>query len=478
MIGKNWLGNTLPEWFSALDFQRWVRYLIISGVFVISLVFALKPSLRLFLLVDALILFVVATVILLRRIQLGILAIIIASFLIPTPSSSGIGSKLIPPIFLIIFLIGLWCMDMIARERRISLVKSRTLLPAFLLLIIVFIAFINGQIRYYNLAQTAPLDAQLGGLMIFVISIAAFLLASNLFIRLKWLERFTWLFLSLSAIYIFSRLLPFTDNIIRPLYQKGSDASLFWVWLVCMAGSQALFNKQLHKYWRGILLALVATTFFVGIVQAYDWKSGWFPPMIALFAVVWIGYPRIRVPGLVIGAILGVSYFLIGNNSGLADSENYSIITRIPAWSIVLEIVKANPVLGLGFSNYYWYTPLFPILGYSVHFNSHNNYVDIIAQVGILGLACLLWFMWEVGRLGWELRNEVPDGFLYAFVIGALGGLIGTLVSGMLGDWFLPFVYNIGLDGTRSSLFAWLFLGGLVAIAQNYKNPSSPTQAV
>ena len=87
-------------------------------------------------------------------------------------------------------------MDMIARERRISLVKSRTLLPAFLLLIVVFIAFINGQIKYYNLAQIAPLDAQLGGLMIFVISIAAFLLASNLFIPLKWLERFTWLFLA------------------------------------------------------------------------------------------------------------------------------------------------------------------------------------------------------------------------------------------------------------------------------------------
>ena len=103
--------------------------------------------------------------------------------------------------------------------------------------------------------------------------------------------------------------------------------------------------------------------------------------------------------------------------------------------------------------------------------------MDIIAQIGILGLACLLWFMWEVGRLGWELRNAVPEGFSYAFVIGALGGLIGTLVSGMLGDWFLPFVYNIGLDGTRSSLFAWLFLGGLVAIAQNYKNPSSHIQA-
>jgi O-antigen ligase len=475
MIVKNWLVNILPERLFAHDSQKWVRYLIISGVFVISIVFAIKPNLRLILLVDALILFAVAAVILLRRIQLGILAIIIACFFIPTPSSSGIGSKLIPPIFLILFLIGLWFVDMVARERQLSLVRSRTLLPAIILLIVAIIAFLNGQIRYYNLAHIAPIDAQLGGLMIFVISIAAFLLASNLFVSLKWLERFTWIFLVCSAIYIFSRIIPFVESIIRPLYQKGSDASLFWVWLVCMAASQALFNHQLRRYWRWVLMALVAATFFVGMVQAYDWKSGWFPAMIALFAVVWIGYPRFRVPGLVVGALLGISYYVIGSSTRLAESENYSILTRLPAWSIVLEIVKANPILGLGFSNYYWYTPLFPILGYSVYFNSHNNYVDIIAQVGLVGLACLLWFLWEVGRLGWDLRNKVPDGFSYAFVIGALGGLIGTLVSGMLGDWFLPFVYNVGLDGTRSSIFAWLFLGGLVALEQIYRNPSAST---
>jgi hypothetical protein len=39
-------------------------------------------------------------------------------------------------------------------------------------------------------------------------------------------------------------------------------------------------------------------------------------------------------------------------------------------------------------------------------------------------------------------------------------------MSGMLVDWFLPFAYNIGLNGFRSSMFAWLFLGGLVSLEQ------------
>jgi hypothetical protein len=139
-------------------------------------------------------------------------------------------------------------------------------------------------------------------------------------------------------------------------------------------------------------------------------------------------------------------------------------MTRLEAWRIVSEIIKVNPIFGLGPSNYRFYTPLFSILGYNVAFNSHNNYVDIIAQIGLLGLACFLWFSWEVGRLGWRLYPRVQEGFSRAFVLGSLGGLAGTLVAGMLGDWVLPFVYNVGLNGMRSSALAWLFLGGLLVI--------------
>jgi hypothetical protein len=47
-----------------------------------------------------------------------------------------------------------------------------------------------------------------------------------------------------------------------------------------------------------------------------------------------------------------------------------------------------------------------------------------------------------------------------------LGGLLATLGAMMLGDWLLPFIYNIGFSGFRASMLAWMFLGGLVAIEQ------------
>jgi O-antigen ligase len=121
---------------------------------------------------------------------------------------------------------------------------------------------------------------------------------------------------------------------------------------------------------------------------------------------------------------------------------------------------------GFGFANYYWITPLFPIRGFSVKFNSHNQYIDILAQIGVIGLACFLWFFWETGRLGLQLRERVPEGFPRAYVYGVLGGLAGTLVAAFLVDWVLPFIYNIGFAGFRASVVAWLFLGGLVSLEQ------------
>ena len=166
--------------------------------------------------------------------------------------------------------------------------------------------------------------------------------------------------------------------------------------------------------------------------------------------------------GLVI-ALFGLipAAYLVSDAIG---SDEYSYSTRLDALMIMVEMARVSPVLGFGPANYYWYTPLYRIRGWEVKFNSHNQYADIVAQVGLLGLACFVWFVGEVGWLAWKLRTEVTDGFSQAYVYGVIGGLAGTVVAAALADWVIPFVYNIGLHGFRGSMLGWLFLGGLVSI--------------
>jgi O-antigen ligase len=263
-----------------------------------------------------------------------------------------------------------------------------------------------------------------------------------------------------------SRLFSGPFQIISEFTTGGATGSLFWTWLTALALAQAMFNSRIKRGWRVVLIALVLAVFYLNVFRGARWSSGWIPPLVAVFAILWIGLPRIATAASLAGALAFLASAQRLTNFVMVGDNQYSLVTRLEAWRLLAEIVRVNPLLGLGPANYYWYAPLFPILGYSVRFSSHNNYVDIVAQIGFLGLICFFWFAWAIARVGWKLLGKLPEGFARAYVIGALAGLAGTLAAGMLGDWVIPFVYNVGLDGMRASLLGWMFLGGIVAVEQ------------
>jgi O-antigen ligase len=229
--------------------------------------------------------------------------------------------------------------------------------------------------------------------------------------------------------------------------------------------------------WRVALGIVAFVSMYSAIVVRQAWTSGWLPAMVSIFVITIIARPKLAV-AFVVAAGLAIlvrpgllsSVFLGGDNQ-------FSLTTRYAAWGVLWEIIRLNPILGLGPANYHSYTPFFDFLGFSMNFSSHNNYVDIVAQTGLAGLACFLWFVWETAKLIWRLKSKVPEGFPRAYVIGAMGALAGTLVAGMLGDWILPFVYNIGLEGFRASGLGWMFLGAVVALEHITKTPSSDPRA-
>ena len=464
----------LHAWFNH-HINNKLRLLVIFGALILSAILPSMASQRVIILISLLLLGGSTVVIFMHWAPLGLLSLIIATLLVPFAIGTGTQTSINVTVLLLTLLMGLWLFDMIVQKRQLKLTPSKTNLPLVAFIIVSVFSFISGQLPWFIFAQSAPLLSQVGGLAVFFLSAGAFLLVANQIKEIVWLERLTWLFLILGGSYIAGQLLPMLGQVTNRLFQNGSTGSLFWVWLVALAFSQSLFNQGLSLHWRLALGALVLSTFYVNIVQGQTWTSGWLPPLVSVVVINWAFTSRFGFLVTTAAAAVATvnlqrisSFVMVGGNA-------YSLMTRLEAWRILGEIVKVNPILGLGPANYYWYTPLFPILGYSVVFNSHNNYVDIIAQTGLLGLGCFLWFVWEVGRLGWQLRSRVPEGFARAYVIGALGGLAGTLAAGMLGDWFLPFVYNIGLNGFRASVLGWLFLGGLVVLEKTTNNSSKNT---
>ena len=457
--------SLIQKTFRSTEGRRWLQLLVMIGVLFVSIVIARTgPQISMLVVIAALPILVVGGYLLVRYPPLGFLLIIVISTVVKFD---------LPPIgliaTLILLLTGLWVVDMVVRQREISLVKSPTMAPLVMFTAVVILSFIVGQLPWFSIAQV-PIDNQVGGIAIFILSFAAFILEAHQVRDIRWIKWMVFLFLGLAgpAVFIGMRFLPGWRQLNQLLlHPKTTGGSLFWLWLASMTFSQVLFNKKLDVKWRGLLLAVLVGYLYLALGRNRAWTSGWAPTFVALFVILWVARPKWAMPMTMVGvAGLIVLFQPIYNAVFIGDNE-YSAVTRLEAWRIVGQIVKVNPILGLGPGNYYNYTLLYPILGWYVEFNSHNNYVDIVAQTGILGLICFIWFVAVTWKLGWRLRNQVPkDGFTQAFVYGALGGLAGSVAAGMLGDWVLPFVYNIGIFGFRSSIYAWLFLGGLVAIDQ------------
>ena len=442
--------------------QRWLRPLIIASVLLLSATLAFNVSPRLLILIPGLLLGIGVVLLFIRWPPLGLIALIGS---IPIPINGPSGSNV--TMALVAVLLVLWLLDMMVRQREIKLPPSAPIRPLLILVLVAILAFGVGQLPWYTFAQAAPMGAQLGGLAIFVLSAGAFLLVAQYVRDLRWLEWLTWIFLALGGLYIAGRLAPGLGQFTNSLFDSATG-SLFWTWLVALSFSQAVFNRNLHPGWRVVVGSLTLATLYVALTQGWAWNSGWIPPLVAVMISLWAAKPKLGLLIAFMGAIGAVTKLQKLIDLVMVGDNEYSLGTRLDAWAIVWEISKVNPILGLGPANYYWYTPLFPIRGYAVRFNSHSQYVDLIAQTGFLGLACFLWFFGATGWLGWQLRQRVPAGFARAYVYGALGGLAGTLVAGALGDWVLPFFYNIGMAGFRASVLGWLFLGGLVALEQMY----------
>lgn len=398
----------------------------------------------------------------------GLLVLVAASAL-PRLRIIGRGDNFNPVLIMLALLIVVWLL----RPGGLPLVRSRPVVPLLAFSGVVLLAFLFGLRPVIPFADSAPLHAQIGGAVIFLLSFGAFMVVAHEVRSTAWLARLVVAFLVVAGIILVGDVA--ATGISSSLAEKtGALGSLFWVWLVAIAISQAVFNQRLALPLRVLLLSLAAIAVYLGLFRSGAWVSGWLPPLAALIAVMLAGSPRLGAAAVVAGAAAVLLNFQTVQDLILVGDNPYSLRTRLEYWRVLADMVSASPVIGLGPANYYWYATLYPVAGTATTFSSHNNYVDIIVQTGLLGMACFTWFVFEITRLGWRLRSRVPAGFPRAYVYGALGGLAGTLTAMMFGDWAIPFVYNIGLTGLRASMLVWLFLGGLVALEQMATVRASP----
>ena len=117
--------------------------------------------------------------------------------------------------------------------------------------------------------------------------------------------------------------------------------------------------------------------------------------------------------------VLCSSWFLSSAEfSRLNSRESYEDNIRLTIWDEALSAFREHPVLGsgTGVSSYYSYL--------ATTYQSHNNYIDILGDYGIVGSAC---FLALVLAIVWDVPREKLHMLAYAisilFPLGFINGL-------------------------------------------------------
>ncbi len=315
-------------------------------------------------------------------------------------------------------------------------------------------ATLDPRIFYYN----AFLRVQLSELGLVIITCTLILVGADVFARP--LARHVLLGVLVFIGLLHQVLSVFIHNV--PVLGVGG---LFGMWFVAITWSHALVNKSLPRAVRA-LLGLAAIIFIVDqFIFQRSWVSGWLPVVVVFVAITTLVRPRIGLASL---ALIVGYFFVFSNQASLIwqseESQGSAAgnFGRVELWRRNLQTLGNDVILGTGPVTYALYYMTFEP---TEAMSTHNNYIDILDESGVPGLASLLGLLGGLMLVGRRLRRQALKPSDQALTLTVMGGVAGVAVAMLFGDWVIPFVYNQTLAGFDHAVYTWLMFGALAGLA-------------
>ena len=105
---------------------------------------------------------------------------------------------------------------------------------------------------------------------------------------------------------------------------------------------------------------------------------------------------------------------------------------RIRIWHGTLELIKAHPIMGVGFGGYATAIPRYhEDTGEFIPYEAHNDFLELQASGGVVGTILFVWFIVELFKRSFiSLRSK--QSFRKAVALGSLVGLCGVALHSLV----------------------------------------------
>jgi O-antigen ligase len=238
--------------------------------------------------------------------------------------------------------------------------------------------------------------------------------------------------------------------------------------LVCAVQARHALTRNQAVVWSG--LALIASANVLFLVPG---RTGHLVLLVLLVYLLfaWYRWKGLAVAGAVIGVVIALTYVLpstaLHQRAVLAYEEfskwqpgkaqTTSVGQRLEFYRNTLEIIAQRPLLGAGTGGFrVAYEERVKGSGKVFTHNPHNEYLMVAAQLGLAGLALLLFLFWTQWRLALLLatvrEQMLARGMVLAMVIAS--AVSSTLIDHAEG-WFYVWMSALLFASIKSRQSPW-----------------------
>lgn len=259
--------------------------------------------------------------------------------------------------------------------------------------------------------------------------------------------------------------LPIINIGIKRATASFPDANVLGIYLSALIPTLFVLTLYYFKNKQKLIMLLVSLLGFLGLVLTYSR-----PTILAIYVILlllgMVKKDKILMFALIILAIIA-PFIAPASIKNWARSVDYHPIRfmcnddRIAIYRNTLNMIKAHPLIGMGVNTFmknyrkYKESPEYRNIITSDYMYAHNNFLHIVAEIGIPGLGIFLWLIYRLFRKSVYIYNKLKDNFLKNISLALILCLVAFLVNGLT---------ESSLYYSRVAMIFWYLVGFSLAL--------------
>jgi tetratricopeptide (TPR) repeat protein len=140
---------------------------------------------------------------------------------------------------------------------------------------------------------------------------------------------------------------------------------------------------------------------------------------------------------------------------------------RLYMYRNTIRMIGHNLFLGAGFGNFKYVYPRYrdrgewALSGLNTRVEqAHNEYLQILSEVGIIGFLAFLWILWSIGRMSFFIISKESFSWRFFLHLALVMGILATLIQSF---------FDFNLQNPASGVTFWMVAGFLEVVYRSVK---------